>query len=238
MAQAGRRWSGFLMVALCLALAGCESGPATPPRAQISEQQQLVDHARLAVVKLRSGQSPMSGPLNADLARAKGVLIFPDLLQAGFIVGASGGTGVLLARTATGWSDPAFYFSGAGSFGLQIGAEGGSVIFVVMNDGALKKLVNGTGVNLGGDLSIAVGPYGGGAQGATTANLGADLVAFSAQQGIFSGAAVQGGAVQPRQEWNAAYYGPAATPKAIIAGEVHNRGARGLIEALAIGERR
>lgn len=229
------RLIGLLMLVLCMGMSGCESGPSAPPQAQLSEQQQLVDHARLAVVNLRSGSSPVSGQVNSYLTRARGVLIFPDLLRAGFIVGASGGTGVLLARTATGWSDPAFYFSGSGSFGLQIGAEGGSVMFVIMNDGALRKIVNGTGVNLGADVSIAVGPYGGGAQGATTTNLGADLVAFSAQQGIFGGAAVQGGVITPRQDWNTAYYGPGATPAAITAGQFHNPGARELIRALAIG---
>jgi lipid-binding SYLF domain-containing protein len=229
----GARWGGLLMLLVCAGLAGCESGPAPPPQAQLSPEQQLVDNARLAVVKLRSGNYPMSSSLNGYLARAKAVLVFPDLLQAGFIVGASGGTGVLLARTATGWSDPAFYFSAAGSFGLQIGAEGGSVIFVVMNDGALHKFVNGTGVNLGADVSVAVGPYGAGAQGATTANAGADVVAFSAQQGIFGGVAVKGGVVTPRSEWNTAYYGPGATPQAILAGQFHNRGARRLLAALA-----
>lgn len=224
---------GLLMLLICAGISSCESGPPAPAQAQISEQQQLVDHARLAVANLRSSNSPMSGPLNNYLTRARGVLIFPDLLKAGFIVGASGGTGVLMERKANGWSEPAFYFTGSGSFGLQIGAEGGSVIFVIMNDGALKKIVSGSGINLGGDVSIAVGPYGAGTQGATTTNLGADLVAFSAQQGIFGGAAVQGGTVAPRGEWNTAYYGAGATPPAILAGEFHNRGARRLIEALA-----
>jgi SH3 domain-containing YSC84-like protein 1 len=229
----GAPWGAVLMLLVCVGLVGCESGPPAPPQAQISPEQQLVDHARLAVANLRSGTYAMSGSLNSYLTRAKAVLVFPDLLQAGFIVGASGGTGVLLQRTATGWSDPAFYISGSGSFGLQIGAEGGSVIFLIMNDGALRKFVNGTSVNLGGDVSIAVGPYGAGAQGGTTTNAGADLVAFSAQQGIFGGVAVQGGVVTPRTEWNVAYYGPGATPQAILAGQFHNRGARQLIAALA-----
>ena len=219
-----------------LAIAGLVAAPLAQAE---SEQQQAVDDAATVVEHIRSGHDDIAAKARELIHQARAVMIIPELVKGGFFIGAQGGTGVLMARAgAHDWSDPAFFAMGAGSFGLQIGAEGGSVIFVVMNDGALKKLVNGTGVNLGGDLSIAVGPYGGGAQGATTANLGADLVAFSAQQGIFGGAAVQGGAVQPRQEWNAAYYGPAATPRAIIAGEVHNRGARGLIEALAIGERR
>ncbi|HZB91621.1 MAG TPA: lipid-binding SYLF domain-containing protein [Stellaceae bacterium] len=231
-------WSGWLLLCLCAAVAGCQTGPATPPQARVSEEQQLVDQARLAVVNLRSGSSPVAQSINGYLPRARGVLIFPDLLRAGFIIGGSGGTGVLLARTPSGWSDPAFYFAGSGSFGLQIGAEGGNVMFVVMNDGSLKKIASGTGVNLGGDVSLAVGPYGGGAQGATTTNLGADLVAFSAQQGVFGGAAVQGGTISPRQGWNDAYYRPGATPQAIIAGEYHNHGARGLIEALAVARTR
>jgi len=139
----------------------------------------------------------------------------------------------LLARTASGsWSDPAFYFNGEGSFGLQIGAEAGQVLFVIRNDSALNKIVNGN-VNLGADVSVAVGPYGGGAAGATTPNVGADLVAFSVQEGIFGGVAIRGGVISPRQSWNEAYYGPGATPRAIVLeNRFHNPGARRLKAAL------
>jgi len=59
------------------------------------------------------------------MTNARGVLIIPELVQGGFIVGAAGGRGTLMARTApNNWSPPAFYGLGSGSLGLQIGAKG------------------------------------------------------------------------------------------------------------------
>jgi len=223
-----------LLFSLGSFLAACGSDEnAASSQAGVSEQQHLVDNSRYAVDKLRT-DSALSGPVNDYLSRARGILVFPNLLRAGLGVGGAGGTGVLLTRKAdgSGWSNPVFYVAGEGSLGLQIGAEGGRVAFLVMNDGALNKIVNATSVNLGADMSIAIGPYGGGAQGAVTNNLGADLVAFSDQAGIFGGVAIKGGVITPRDAWNTAYYGPGATPPAIIAGQFRNPGARDLIAAL------
>jgi lipid-binding SYLF domain-containing protein len=123
----GARWGGVLLLLLCLGVSGCESsGPETPAKAQISEQQQLIDHAQLAVANLRSVSSPVSGPVNSYLARARGVLIFPDLLRAGFIFGAEGGTGVLLERTATGWSIPPSTFPAPDPSACRSGPKAGA----------------------------------------------------------------------------------------------------------------
>ncbi len=90
--------------------------------------------------------------------------------------------------------------------------------------------------NLGVDVSVAIGPVGGGAAGGTTSpNLGADLVAFSVQEGIFGGAAFKGGVINPMLDWDEAHYAPGATPRAIIVENLfHNPGALGLKAALAI----
>jgi lipid-binding SYLF domain-containing protein len=106
-------------------------------------------------------------------------------------------------------------------------------MFVIRNDGAVTKIVDGN-VNLGTDVSVAIGPVGGGAAGATTPNLNADLIAFSVQEGLFGGAMIRGGVITPLQGRNEAYYGPGATPRAIvIENRFHNPGAQGLKNALA-----
>jgi lipid-binding SYLF domain-containing protein len=66
----------------------------------------------------------------------------------------------LLACHPVGRSDPGFYFSGEGSFGFQIDAETGKVMFAIRNDGAPNKLMNGS-VNIAVDISAAIGPVGG-----------------------------------------------------------------------------
>jgi lipid-binding SYLF domain-containing protein len=211
-------------------MAVCPS-PASQALAQASEQQQLVDKCRLTIEALR-GDPNLGRPVNDYLARAHGVLIFPNLMKAGFFVGAGGGQGVLLTHRGTGWSDPVFVYAADASFGLQIGVEGAQIVFAIMNDGAVRKLLNGN-ANLGGDVSVAVGPWGAGAQGATTPNVGADLVAFSLQQGAFAGVAVKGGVVSPRDSFNEAYYGRGATPERIVAGTADRPGAQALKVALS-----
>jgi lipid-binding SYLF domain-containing protein len=189
------------------------SGTAGVSQGQ-TEQQQVLERARMSVEALRSDAN-LGPSVNDYLSRARGVLIFPNLVKAGFFFGAGGGQGVLMVKQGQGWSDPVFVYAADASFGLQIGAEGGQVLFAIMNDGAVQKLLNGN-ANLGGDVSVAAGPWGGGLQGATTPNVGADLIAFSLQQGAFAGVAIKGGVVAPRQEWNEAYYGPGATPERIV----------------------
>jgi len=204
---------------------------AAPARA--SDQQEIVDRAKLVVDRLRRDDN-MSKNLNALLGRAKAVIIAPTLWRGGFFFGGSGGSAVLLTRGQDGsWSAPAFYGMGGGSFGLQIGAEGGKVMFAIMNDGAVHKLLNGN-VNLGGDVSVAVGPIGAGAQGAVTPNVGADLLAFSLQQGLFGGIAFKGGTVTGNKEWNQAFYGPEATPDRIIRAGYARPETRPLKSALAM----
>jgi lipid-binding SYLF domain-containing protein len=209
------------------------AAPSTGAVQAQSEQVQILQSAQRAVEALRADAN--LGPTVTDyLGRARGVLVFPNLVKAGFFFGAGGGQGVLLVKQGAGWSDPVFVYAADASFGLQIGAEGGQVMFAIMNDGAVQKLINGN-VNLGGDLSVAIGPWGGGAQAATTPNVGADLIAFSLQQGAFAGVAIKGGIVNPRQEFNEGYYGPGATPERIIRTGYNRSDDRGLKTALSTG---
>ena len=90
---------------------------AVSPAQASSEQQQLVDQARIAVERLLAEPTVPSFP--ALMAQAKAVLVVPELVKAGFILGGEGGLGVLLVRDPeTGaWSPPAFYAMAAASFG-------------------------------------------------------------------------------------------------------------------------
>src|SRR5258706_2976666 len=205
-----------LAMGLGALLSACQNNsPGPGQQAQgPTEQQQLIEKSSQAVEALRSDAN-LGGSVNDYLGRARGVLIFPNLVKAGFFFGAAGGQGVLMVKQGQGWSDPVFVYAADASFGLQIGAEGGQVLFAIMNDGAVQKRLGGN-ANLGGAVSVAAGPWGGGLQGGTTPNLGADLIAFSLQQGAFAGVAIEGGLVAPRQEFNEAYYGPGAPPERIV----------------------
>jgi lipid-binding SYLF domain-containing protein len=106
-------------------------------------------------------------------------------VKGAFIVGAEGGRGVLLVHNADGtWSDPAFYFMGSASFGLQIGGKASSVVLIVNTQGGLDKIMSNS-VKLGADLSVAAGPVGTGAQAAPTTNVGADLYQYALRSCAF-----------------------------------------------------
>ena len=99
-------------------------------------------------------------PLWNTADQAQAMVIIPKSLRGGFIVGASGGNAVMLARNEDGsWSEPTFFTVGSISFGFQAGFEGSETILLVMTQRGMEHLLSTT-VKLGADLSIAAGPIG------------------------------------------------------------------------------
>ena len=197
-----------------------------------TEEQTRVDKARLAVDALRADTKFDAFP--RLLAKAKAVLIVPELFKIGFIFGGEGGSGVLLVRDAKSghWSHPAFYTMASGSIGLQIGAQVAEVAFVIMTDGGLEKLMSGK-LTLGADVSLAAGPIGAGVEAGTTLNVDADIYAFSHAKGAFGGVSFEGALIVQDDDANEAYYGKAISTRGIVLyGEVRNPDADALRAAL------
>lgn len=138
-----------------------------------------------------------------NVVKARGIFIVPQMLRGGFIVGGSGGQGVLLAQDpASGkWSSPAFYSMGSLSFGLQIGADASEIILLVMTDRGLNAMLS-TDLKLGADVAVAAGPVGASAKAQT-----ADILAFGRSQGLYGGVSLEGAAISPMDDWNRQYYG-------------------------------
>ena len=192
------------------------------------EAQGIVDKARVTFNNFMRDKNYTW--LHSHLKDAKGLLIFPQVLKAGFILGGSGGTGVLVVKDEkTGdWSEPAFYTIGAVSFGLQIGGEAAEVIMMAMSQKAIDSLF-ASSFKLGGDTSIAVGPKGIGAKG----NITADFISFAKSKGIYAGINLEGSVVDVRDSLNKAYYGKDVRPVGIIVKkEVSNKGSDRLREEL------
>ncbi len=189
------------------------AGPARPAVAA-SAAEELVAESRFSIERmLVDDELP---ELKGYVTRARGLLIIPQLVKGGFILGAEAGSGVFMVRGGDGtWSAPAFYTLAAGSIGLQMGGQVSEVVFTVMNEGAVEALL-GSEIKLGADLSVTVGPIGKGLEVSTTTNLGADVFAFSKNVGLFGGGALEGAKLFARKKLNQAYYGPGATPRAIV----------------------
>jgi SH3 domain-containing YSC84-like protein 1 len=176
-----------------------------------NEPDQLVSKAQTAFREIQN--DPNMQWLRDNLGRAKAVMIAPEMRKAAFVVGGSGGRAVLLARDPnTGeWSGPAFYTIANASLGLQAGVEKSEVVMLVMTDNGLTSLLK-TQAKLGGDISIAVGPVGSGAErGITT-----DVVSFSRSKGIYGGINLDGTLVKVSDERNHKYYGHKASPTDIL----------------------
>lgn len=196
----------FLLLAVFL-VAGCVEETPSP-----AKQQELVDRSRITFDKLIA--HPSFTELPEYVRQAKALVIFPSVVKGAFGVGGEGGSGIIIARSPGGWSDPAFYTIAAGSLGIQVGGQVSEVILTVMSDKALDALINNQ-FNVGGDMEVAAGP--GKSQGAaTTTNLGADMYTFAMSSGLFGGVSLEGAAIQKSEEWNEGYYGKGATPYAIL----------------------
>lgn len=142
---------------------------------------------------------------------AKAFVVIPRSLRGGFLVGASGGNAVMIARKDDGsWSEPVFLTVGSLSFGFQIGVEGSEIILAVMTQRGVENLLS-TSVKLGGDLTVAAGPIGGGAKAQTV-----DVLAFSRSRGLYGGISLEGAILKARHSWNEGYYGADVRPVDVI----------------------
>ena len=198
---------GILILAVAFSLA---SGAGMAVAADKEDAQGLVDKANVTLNTFMRDKDYTW--IHENIGKAKGVLIYPQVLKAGFILGGSGGTGVFVAKDNKGvWSEPAFYTIGSVSFGLQIGGEAAEVIVLCMTQKAVDALMTSQ-VKFGGDTSIALGPVGAGAK----ANVVADFISFAKSKGIYAGLNLEGSVVAVRDSLNEAYYGAKITPIQII----------------------
>ena len=120
--------------------------------------------------------------------KAVAVLVFPDIVKAGFMFGGQIGDGVLLKR-----GKPAGYYNSvAASYGLQAGLQVFGYALFFMNDGALAYLDKSEGFELGVGPSIVVVDAGIG-KSLTTTTITQDVYAFIFdQKGLMGGIGIQG----------------------------------------------
>jgi SH3 domain-containing YSC84-like protein 1 len=200
-----------------------------PARADdASDAKGVVDKATATVNAFAA--DPDYASLAGLMKAAKAVLVYPQVIEGGFIIGGSGGTGVLLVRDPkTGnFSGPAFYSMGGVSIGFLAGGQAAETVLLINSQKALDSLLS-TKVKLGANASVAVGPKGTG-QGAT---LSADIVSYSKAKGAFASMALDGQVIDVRDSLNSAYYGKPATPVDILVKKnVANPGAAPLQVAL------
>ena len=205
-------WARCLCVSLAFAaLAACTEFELDP----VLAARDVVQRSTATMENFKARRD--LGDLFPQLRESVAVVILPRVIKGGFIGAAEGGTGVMLARRPDGsWGYPAFYTLFAGSVGLQIGLQDTEVVMAVKSERALKALIDHQ-AKLGIDIGVAVFVAGKGLEGSTTAGMGQDIVAFANPIiGLFGGVSLEGGALARRTDLNENYYGPGATPQAIL----------------------
>ena len=143
--------------------------------------------------------------------------IVPSEIKGAFLVGGTYGRGVLVCRRHGDgpWGGPSMFTLGGGSFGFQIGGEATDVVFIVMNAAGARKLVQDS-VKLGADISVTAGPVGRSAEGATDAQLHAEILSYSRTRGLFAGVSLDGAVFKQDKDDNRHLYGRSVTAKQIL----------------------
>src|SRR5437870_9423381 len=153
----------------------------------------------------------------AVLRDARGLAIM-TVIKAGFGLSGRGGSGVVVARTKSGWSGPSAIGTGGAGFGFQIGAEVTEFVMILNTDAAVQAFSRDVNVTLGGDISVAAGPIGRTAEAAVTPV--AAIYTYSRSQGLFAGISLEGTVIGARNDANAAYYGRAVSAEDLLSGKV------------------
>jgi len=133
---------------LSIALAACTTtgpGAKSDPAAQRKSIDSGVDSALTKLYAQVPGSREM-------VAKSKGVLVFPSVVSAGFVVGGSYGQGALRSNGATA----GYYSTTAGSVGLLAGADSKALFVLFMTQETYDKFVASKGWTAGADASVTL----------------------------------------------------------------------------------
>jgi len=137
------------------------------------------------------------------LRRAQAIAIFTNVKKGGFIIGGTGGDGVISRRTGKTWGPPVYYNLGGANIGLQIGAKKGDVIALFMTEEALNDLLDDE-MEMTAGIGATAGPVGDEAGASTSKN--SNVYVYSNSSGAFAGATIGGGSIKANNSINQELY--------------------------------
>jgi lipid-binding SYLF domain-containing protein len=181
-----KRFFVAALAAMAILASGCTtSGPGTgDPAARRKAIDASVDSALSTLYQ----QVPDSRDL---VGRAAGVLVFPSVLEAGFIVGASRGQGAL----RVGGRTVSYHATTSGSLGLQAGAQSTAVFVLFMTQDALKRFQASRGWTVGADATVTLVTVGANAQ-VTSATAQQPVIGYVlSNRGLMAGVTLDGARV-------------------------------------------
>jgi lipid-binding SYLF domain-containing protein len=179
-------------------------------RAQIREQEQVKD---AGIVLTEIMRVPDRGIPHSLLNEARAIMIFPNVIKLGLIVGGRHGHGVVLTKNDQDlWGYPVLLTLTGGSVGAQIGVDATDLILMFKSRRGVDAILQGRQLTLGADLSVAAGPIGRTVSAGTDTSFRTEILSWSRSRGLFAGAAVEGSKVKIDHSANTAFYGRPAPP--------------------------
>jgi len=155
------------------------------------------------------------------MEKAECIIVFPSVLKAAFVVGASYGRGAMVCRTGEHfrgrWGAPAMFALEGGSVGFQIGGQATDLVLLVMNERGADSILSSK-VKLGGDASVAAGPVGRDASADTDAYMRSEILSYSRTRGLFAGISLEGSTLRPDDDATEDVYGRKLTTREIVIG--------------------
>ena len=140
------------------------------------------------------------------LDEAKAIVIVPDTIKAGLVIGGRRGHGVMAVKLPDGtWSNPSFITLTGGSIGFQAGVQSIDLVMVFTKGSILTSLAKGE-FTLGGDIGVAAGPIGRSSSATTDTKLDAEVYSYSRSKGLFAGLTLNGSKLAPDNDGNKAFY--------------------------------
>lgn len=167
-----------------LAAAGLATAALLPGQAHAASARELNRNGLAALDRLYRAQ-----PRARELGKkAVAILVFPEIVKAGLVIGGQSGNGVLLK----GGKPVGHYNISAASVGLQAGAQTFSYALFFMNNGALAYLDKSDGWAVGSGPSLVVADDAW-AKSVTSTTLTQDVYAFPfGQKGLMAGIGLEG----------------------------------------------
>lgn len=178
---------------------------ASPQRADVMQQ---VAQARNVVRQMQKDPD-----LAGLMEKAKGIFVVPDFGRAAAVVGVRGGTGMLITQDNGAWSSPAFYNMGGISVGAQLGASGGSIAFLLMDDKAVNQFMEQNSFSLNADAGLSIIDYSANAQASWGKG---DIIMWSDTEGAFAGVEISATDIMWDGQANRAYYGKKVVPADVL----------------------
>jgi SH3 domain-containing YSC84-like protein 1 len=200
-----RLWLGMVCLATCTSTVAADESKAV---SQLEKGTSVLNEIMAA---------PDKAIPNDLFRKAVCVGIVPAEVRIAVGIGGTYGRGVLVCRRGGNgpWGAPSLFRLGGANIGFQLGGKATDVVFLVMNASGAKKLV-ADDVKLGADASAAAGPVGRTAEGATDAQMNAEILSYSRTKGLFAGVSLEGAVFKQDAENNEKLYRQKLQPKQIL----------------------